>query len=299
MFKLHGIYAPIATPFKDGKIAYDEMGKNLKFWLESDLSGVVVMGSNGEFVLLSPEEKGELTRFVCAQAKGKKPVIAGTGAESTVETIRLSREAAEAGADAVLVVTPNYYKGEMTDAVLARFYKDVADASPLPVILYNMPRNAGINISAKLAVELAKHPNIIGIKDSGGNIVQIADMIRNAPASFSVFAGSASFLYTSLALGATGGTLALANVFPNECARLQTLFEAGKIREARDLQMNLIDSNNAVTARWGIPGLKAAMEMIGLYGGDPRPPLMPLKEADREELRKVLTQTGFFPKAKG
>jgi 4-hydroxy-2-oxoglutarate aldolase len=297
MFKLHGIYAPIATPFAGGEIAYDKMEKNLDFWLGSDLEGIVVMGSNGEFVLLSPAEKEELLRFVCARAKGKKPVIAGTGAESTVETIRLGVKAAEAGADAVLVVTPNYYKGEMTDPVLARFYTDVADASPLPVILYNMPRNAGINISAKLAVELARHPNIIGIKDSGGNIVQIADMIRNAPESFSVFAGSASFLYASLALGATGGTLALANVFPNECARLQKLFEAGKLKEARELQMNLIDSNNAVTARWGIPGLKAAMEMIGLYGGDPRPPLVPLKETDREELRKVLTRTGFFPKA--
>jgi 4-hydroxy-2-oxoglutarate aldolase len=297
MFKLHGIYAPIATPFAGGEIAYDKLERNLEFWLGSDLEGIVVMGSNGEFVLLSPEEKEELMRFVCVRAKGKKPVIAGTGAESTAETIRLNRKASEAGADAVLVVTPNYYKGEMTDPVLARFYTDVADRSPLPVILYNMPRNTGISISAKLAVELARHPNIIGIKDSGGNIVQIADMIRNAPENFSVFAGSAGFLYASLALGATGGTLALANIFPNECARLQTLFDAGKHKEARDLQMNLIDSNNAVTARWGIPGLKAAMEMIGLYGGDPRPPLVPLKEADREELRKVLTRTGFFPKA--
>jgi 4-hydroxy-2-oxoglutarate aldolase len=293
MFKLHGIYAPIATPFAEGEIAYDKLEKNLEFWLGSDLEGIVVMGSNGEFVLLSPQEKEELMRFVCARAKGKKPVIAGTGAESTAETTRLNRKAAEAGADAVLIVTPNYYKGEMTDPVLTRFYTDVADQSPLPVILYNMPRNAGINISAKLAVELARHPNIIGIKDSGGNIVQIADMIRNAPEGFSVFAGSASFLYASLVLGATGGTLALANIFPNECARLQTLFDAGKMREARDLQMKLIDSNNAVTARWGIPGLKAAMDMIGLYGGDPRPPLVPLKEADREELRKILTKTGF------
>jgi len=298
MFRLHGIYAPIATPFKDGKIAYNEMEKNLKFWLESDLAGVVVMGSNGEFVLLSPEEKEELTRFVCAQAKGNKPVIAGTGAESTVETIRLGKVAAEAGADAVLVVTPNYYKGEMTDPVLARFYRDVADVSPLPLILYNMPRNAGINISAKLAIELSRHPNIIGIKDSGGNIVQIADMIRGAAEGFSVFAGSASYLYTTLALGGAGGTLALANVFPNECVRLQTLFEAGKMKEARDLQMTLIDSNNAVTARWGIPGLKAALEMIGLYGGDPRPPLMPLGEASREELRKILTRTGFLTQTK-
>ena len=197
MFNLHGIYAPIPTPFAEGKIAYDRLEENLRFWLESDLAGIVVMGSNGEFVLLTPQEKEELMRFVCVRAKGKKPVIAGTGAESTAETIRLNEKAAEAGADAVLVVTPNYYKGEMTDPVLARFYRDVADASPLPVILYNMPRNAGINISAKLAVELAKHPNIIGIKDSGGNIVQIADIIRNAPADFSVFAGSASFLSSS------------------------------------------------------------------------------------------------------
>jgi 4-hydroxy-2-oxoglutarate aldolase len=296
MFKLHGIYAPIATPFADGKIAYGKLERNLKFWLESDLTGIVVMGSNGEFVLLSPEEKEELMRFVCAQAKGKKPVIAGTGAESTAETIRLNKKAAEAGAEAVLIVTPNYYKGEMTDPVLARFYRDVADVSPLPVILYNMPRNAGINISAKLAIELSRHPNIIGIKDSGGNIVQIADMIRGAAEGFSVFAGSASYLYTSLVLGAGGGTLALANVFPNECVRLQTLFQAGKMKEARDLQMALIDSNNAVTARWGIPGLKAALEVIGLYGGEPRPPLMPLGEANREELRKILTQTGFLPK---
>jgi 4-hydroxy-2-oxoglutarate aldolase len=298
MFKLHGVYAPIATPFADGKIAYGKLEKNLKFWLESDLTGIVVMGSNGEFVLLSPEEKEELTRFVCAQAKGKKPVIAGTGAESTAETIRLNKKAAEAGAEAVLIVTPNYYKGEMTDPVLARFYQDVADVSPLPVILYNMPRNAGINISAKLAIELSRHPNIIGIKDSGGNIVQIADMIRGAAEGFSVFAGSASYLYTSLVLGAEGGTLALANVFPNECVRLQTLFEAGKMKEARDLQMTLIDSNNAVTARWGIPGLKAALEVIGLYGGAPRPPLMPLGEANREELRKILTRTGFLPQTK-
>jgi 4-hydroxy-2-oxoglutarate aldolase len=296
MFKLQGIYAPIATPFMGGEIAYDRLEKNLSFWLGSDMTGIVVMGSNGEFVLLNPQEKEELMRFVCARAKGKKPVVAGTGAESTAETMRLNEKAAEAGADAVLVVTPNYYKGEMNDQVLARFFTDVADASPLPVILYNMPRNTGINISAKLTADLAQHPNIIGVKDSGGNIVQIADTIRKSPADFSVFAGSASFLLTSLVLGATGGTLALANIFPNECARVQTLFEAGKLKEARDLQMNLIDSNNAVTARWGIPGLKAAMEMIGLYGGDPRPPLLPLKEADREELRKVLTKTGFLTK---
>jgi 4-hydroxy-2-oxoglutarate aldolase len=297
MFQLYGIYAPIATPFAGEKIAYDKLEQNLEFWLQSNLAGLVVMGSNGEFVLLSPEEKEELLRFACAQAKGRKPVIAGTGAESTMETSRLNEMAAKAGADAVLIVTPHYFKGDMTDSALARFYTDVADSSPLPVVLYNMPRNTGINISAKLALDLAMHPNIVGIKDSGGNIVQIADMIRSAPPSFSVFAGSASFLFASLVLGAKGGTLALANVFPNECALLQTLCDAGKIQEARDLQVKIIDINNAVTARWGVAGLKAALDMIGLYGGNPRPPLLPLGDAARAELRKILIQTGFTPLA--
>ena len=293
MFKLHGIYAPIATPFVNGKIAYDKLENNLNFWLESNLTGIVVMGSNGESVLLSREEKEELTRFVCNKSREKKTVIVGTGAESTVETMHFNEMAAKAQADAVLVITPNYYKGSMTDKALTRFYTDVADASPLPVVLYNMPRNTGINISAKVTAELSKHSNIIGIKDSGGNIVQIANMIHNSAKGFSVFSGSASFLYASLALGATGGTLALANVFPNECARLQEFFEAGKLEEARNLQMILIESNDAVTARWGIAGLKAALDIIGLYGGDPRPPLLPLENAEREELRKILAKTGF------
>lgn len=296
MFKLKGIFAPIATPFANGNVAYDKLENNLDFWLGSDLEGIVVMGSNGESVLLSNEEKRELTRFACDKSRRKKPVIVGTGAESTIETMKLNEMAAEAQADGVLVITPNYYKGSMTDLVLARFYTEVADVSPLPVILYNMPRNTGINISAKLAAELSKHPNIIGIKDSGGNIVQIADIIRNAAAGFSVFAGSASFLYTSLVLGATGGTLALANIFPNECARLVKLFEAGQLTEAKNLQMVLMDSNNAVTARWGVGGLKAALDMIGLYGGPPRLPLVPLAENDRAALRQILKQTGFCPK---
>ncbi|HHV65703.1 MAG TPA: 4-hydroxy-tetrahydrodipicolinate synthase [Peptococcaceae bacterium] len=294
MFKLHGVYAPIPTPFQEGKIAYSQLDKNLDFWLSSKLEGIVVMGSNGEFVFLSPEEKVELLQFVCKKCQGKKPVIAGTGAESTEETIRLCLAAADAGANAVLVVTPNYYKGSMTEPVLKRFYTDVADASPVPVILYNMPRNTGINISAKLVAELAVHPNIIGIKDSGGDIVQITNCVANTPEDFAVFAGSASFLYPSLAVGATGGTLALANIFPNECARIVELFETGNKDEALQLQSRLIASNSAVTVKYGIAGLKAAMDMMGLYGGNPRLPLLPLGEAEKADLKAILTQTGFF-----
>lgn len=294
MFKLHGVYAPIPTPFEGGKVAYDKLEKNLEFWLNTNLEGIVVMGSNGEFVLLSSEEKVELIKFVCEKCKGKKPVIAGTGAESTEETIRLSQAAAEAGADAVLVVTPSYYKGSMTDPVLKRFYTDVADATPAPVILYNMPRNTGINISSKLVAELAKHPNIIGMKDSGGNIVQIQECVANTPADFNVFAGSASFLYTTLAVGGTGGTLALANILPNECAKVQELYEEGKVSESLELQNKLVEINNAVTAKYGVAGLKAAMDMIGLFGGEPKLPLLPLIETEMADLKAILTRTGFF-----
>jgi len=294
-FKLKGIYAPIPTPFVGDKIAYDKLESNLDYWLGSKLEGLVVLGSNGEFVLLSSEEKLQLITFVCQKAKGRKSVIAGTGAESTAETIYLSQQAAAAGVDAVLVVTPNYYKGSMTDKALKQFYFAVADATPVPVILYNMPRNTGINLSAKIVAELAQHPNIIGIKDSGGNIVQIAEIIQSTPPDFALFAGSASFLYTSLALGAKGGTLALANVFPNECAELQELFEAGKWEESKAMQFRLMESNTAVTARFGIAGLKAAMDILGYYGGDPRLPLLPLGDVEKAELREILTRTQFVP----
>ncbi|HHV65152.1 MAG TPA: dihydrodipicolinate synthase family protein [Peptococcaceae bacterium] len=290
MFKLEGIYAPIPTPFINDEIAYDKLAENMKFWLGSKLAGIVVMGSNGEFVVLSPEEKRQLISKVCELAKGKKPVIAGTGCEYTKETIELTKYAAEAGAVAALVLSPNYYKRAMNDEIIKSFYLEVADASPIPIVLYNMPGNSGINLSAKLVAELAKHPNIIGVKDSGGNIVQIAEIIKNTPEEFAVFAGSASFLFPSLVLGATGGTLALANVLPNECAEVYELVKAGKYTEAKDLQLRLLDINNAVTARWGIGGLKAALEMQGLFGGEPRKPLKSLGAEDRKLLADILAK---------
>ncbi len=290
MFKLKGVYAPIPTPFIEDEIAYDKLAENMKFWLDSKLTGIVVLGSNGEFVVLSREEKMKLISAVCELAKGKKPVIAGTGCESTKETIELTKFAAQAGAAAALILSPNYYKRAMTDDLNKSFYLEVAEASPIPIILYNMPGNSGINLSSKLVAELSKHPNIIGLKDSGGNIVQIAEIINTSSSDFAVFAGSASFLYPSLALGATGGTLALANVLPNECAEIEELVEAGKHAEARDLQLRLLDINNAVTARWGIGGLKAALELQGLFGGEPRKPLLSLGENERTMLAEILAK---------
>lgn len=290
---LSGIFAPIATPFKNERIAWDELEGNIERWSNSGLKGLVVLGSNGEFQLLSRREKENLIEAVCRHGSQDLRIIAGTGCESTRDTIDLSCRAAELGAEAVLVVNPNYYKSCYTPVALKQFYTDVADASPVPVMLYNMPGNTGINMSSDLVAEMAQHPNVVGIKDSSGNIVQIGEIIAKTPEDFIVFAGSASFLLPALALGAVGGTLALANCLPEECVALYDLFMAGKWEEAKKQQHRLYDINKAVTARYGPAGLKVAMEMLGYYGGLPRRPILPLTETQKEEVAGILKRGGF------
>ena len=295
MFELKGVYTPIATPFEgeDKRIAWDKLEKNLGFWLGSKLTGIVVMGSNGEFVALRESEKEEMIRFCCKQAAGKKKVIIGTGGNCIDETHSLNKMAADCGADAVLVVTPFYYKGGMRDDILERYFTEVADKSPLPVVLYNMPGNTGVNTSAALLAKLSKHPNIVGVKDTSGNIAQISETIATADPSFSVFAGNWSFLLPSLCMGAKGATLALGNVAPNECAELLELVEQGKLEDARALAFRLMPVNAAVTARFGIGGLKVAMEQVGLYGGEPRSPLRRPGKETCDEIAGILRTAGL------
>ena len=294
MFTLKGIYAPIATPFKQGRIAYDELEKNMDFWLSSRLEGIVVMGSNGEAVSLTEKEKEELIGFCCQRARGKKRVIVGTGGNCAEETDRLNRISAQWGADAVLVVTPYYYKGSMKDPVLENYYTAVADASPLPVVLYNMPANTGVNMCAALQSRLSRHPNIIGVKDTGGSIAQISETIFSADPSFSVFAGNGAFLLPSLMMGAKGATLALANIAPNECAELADLAAAGQFDKAKELARRLMPVNAAVTTRHGVGGLKFAMDCVGLYGGEPRRPLLRPDRQTCGEIEGILRDAGLI-----
>ncbi len=292
---LKGVFAPIPTPFDDnGEIAFDRLQENLSRWADTRLTGLVVLGSNGEFVYLTDKEKVAVLEATRRHFPGDRPIIAGTGAESTRATIELTRRAADVGCDAALVLTPHYYGGGMTDAALTRFYHDVADASPIPIMLYNMPRNTGLNMSATLVSHLAQHQNIVGIKDSGGNIVQISQIIDGTPDDFSVFAGSGSFLLPSLVMGAVGATMAVANVLPDHCAEIVDQFYAGNLGKAVELQHGIIEANAAVTSRWGVPGLKAALDLIGYYGGLPRQPLLSVTDEDREELKRILTETGAF-----
>jgi len=290
---IKGIFAPIPTPFDDNEeISYEHLRRNLAWWGGTALAGVVVLGSNGEFVYLSPAEKERLVEEVRTHLPDTKRVIAGTGCETTRETISLSKRAAALGADACLILTPHYYKGDMTPAALKRYFLDVAEACPVPIMLYNMPRNTGLNVDSSLVIELAAHPNITGIKDSSGNIVQISEIAANTGEGFAVFAGSGSFLLTTLLMGGVGGTLAVANVMPNECAQLVDLYEARQLTQARALQQRLLEPNKAVTARWGIPGLKAALDLMGKYGGPVRRPLRPLADEERAKLAKVLDTAG-------
>ena len=282
-----GVYAPVPTPFRGEEIAWDKFAGNVAKWGATPLSGLVIGGSNGEFCLLEREEKAELVRVARDLLPPHLQVIAGTGEESTQGTLRLTRAAAEAGADAALVLNPYYYKDTYTEAALKRFFLTVAEASPIPVLLYNMPKNTGLNLSAKLVIELSEHPNIAGLKDSSGNIVQIAEIVQGVRSGFVTLAGSASFLLAALSVGAVGGTMALANVLPCECTDLVRLFKAGELAQAKLLQQRLLAPNHAVTARFGVAGLKAAIELFGYFGGDPRPPLLPLTPAERQQVAAV------------
>lgn len=288
----NGIYAPIATPFDGDEIDKQALKANLDLYSASRLAGLVVLGSNGEFAYLNIDEKMALLEFARQNTDSAKRIIAGTGCESTRETIRLTKFAASVGADAALVITPSFYKGSMSEAALEQFFLDVAEASPIPIMLYNMPRNTGLNMASGLVCKLARHENIVGVKDSSGNIVQIAEIIHNSPVDFAVFAGSGSFLYPTLALGGVGGTLAVANIFPDLCVSLYEAVLAGEHEQAKQLQHRLLAPNAAVTSRWGIAGLKAALDMLGYRGGLPRRPMLPFNEANLPELRQILISAG-------
>lgn len=292
---IKGIFAPIPTPFINDEIDYQALQSNLQKWSQTPLTGVVVLGSNGEFAYMSFDEKVALMRFVRKHLSPDKRVIAGTGCESTKETIALTQKAAEIGCDAALILTPHYYKGAMKDPALKKYFIDVADASPIPIMLYNMPRNAGINMNSSLVIELSKHPNIAGIKDSSGNIVQIAEICAGAAEEFAVFAGSGSFLLPAFAVGAVGGTLAVANVMPETCVALVEAFNKGDMEEAKRLQHILLAPNKAVTARFGIAGLKVAMDLIGYQGGEVRRPMLSAQESVKDEIKMIFQKAGRLP----
>jgi 4-hydroxy-2-oxoglutarate aldolase len=289
MLKLDGIFPPLPTSFDHNEeLALDKIQSNLERLSKFDLAGFLILGSNGEMVMLSDSEKRQVFQAAREAIRSDKLMLAGTGMQSTRETIALTRVAAECGADAVLVLNPSYYKGLMTRRALVAHYTAVADASPVPVIIYNMPACSGLDMDAATIIEIANHANIVGIKDSGGNIGKLGDVVRGTPPAFQFIVGAAGVLLPALAMGAVGGILALANIAPRQCLNIHRCFNGGDIERARAIQHQMIPINAAVTAIGGVPALKTAMDHLGLYGGPARKPILPLGDDDRQSLLNLL-----------
>jgi 4-hydroxy-2-oxoglutarate aldolase len=290
MMRLYGVLPPITTPFQKGVLALDRLKENFNKWNKTGLTGYLVLGSNGEAVYLNEKEKMKVVEASRESIPESKAMIVGTGAESTQETIRFTNQAAKVGANFGLVVTPSYFKGSMKPQILYDHFIAVAESSKIGILLYNVPQFTGINLDAEVVAKLSFHPNIVGIKDSSGNIGQLNDIIHLSKKGFAVFVGSAPVFFPALCIGAVGGILAVANATPGECVRIQNLYEQGKMVEATALQNRLTPLAKAVTVKYGIGGLKMAMDLTGYFGGNPRLPLKrPGKEVE-EELKKFLAQ---------
>ncbi len=285
---LGGVFPPIPTPFRGGALDAGALGANCERWMQTGLRGIVVLGSNGEAPLLDDDESDRVIATARARVPDGRLLIAGVARESTVGTVRAATRAAACGADAVLVRTPWFFKALQTREALTRHYTAVADASPVPVLLYNFTALTGVTLPLAAVARLARHPNIVGMKESGSDIAFISALIDETPDDFSVLAGSAPVFYASLVSGAAGGILALACAVPEPCVQLFDMIAAGRLAEARILQRRLTPLARLLTRVHGVPGLKAALDIAGYTGGEPRPPLLPVGPDAVDEIRRAM-----------
>jgi 4-hydroxy-tetrahydrodipicolinate synthase len=289
LFDLKGIIPPLVTPFDQaGAIRYDSFERNIDKYLETGIDGFLVVGSTGESVYLEHSEKLKLTEIARKRIPSSKMVLAGTGCESTHATIELTKEVADYGVDAVLVKNPFYYKSQMSFDVYLAHYSAVADASPVPVIVYNVPVFTGVALESRLVIELAKHPNIRGMKDSSGDVKLISETVWNSdPGKFSVVAGTGATLLHTMAAGARGGIVALVCAAPRAMLELYRAYVSGDLKKADAIQRIIAPAANAVTSKHGISGLKYAMELEGFQPGVARRPLLPIKAAQQDDLQQI------------
>lgn len=288
---LEGIIPPIVTPFEaDGRLDLAGYESNVESYAACDFSGLLVLGSNGEAACLSEEEKVAIIKAAVAKSNGR-PILAGTGTDSTRTTVELTRKAADAGAAAALVLNPFFFKSHLNGEALRRHYEAVADVSRIPVLLYSMPAATGLAIPPNVVHQLARHPNIRGMKDSSGDIANLQRILAGVPKEFPLVAGSAPILYSALSLGASGGVLAVAGCAPEATVAIYRAFKAGDHERARRLQLALTPLAIAVTATYGVAGLKAAVTLSGRRGGIPRPPLATATEAEVTEIKRLLDAT--------
>lgn len=346
---LSGIFPPLPTPFKeDGALDLEALRSNVEQLNPTGLSGYLALGSNSEAVHVTPDEASQVYATVCTAAAPDKVVIGGTGQFSTQATIEMTQRAADAGCAAALIITPFYYKNSMSAEALRAHYYAIADVSPIPVMIYNVPANTGFNIAPNIVADIAQHPNVIGMKDSAGDINQLAEAVRltrskrqdahsaggkypvqRAPAAerrtgrerseaesksalrpstaaslrsssaqaaneFAIFSGNYGALLPGLTFGIVGAILAVANIAPDECVSIFKLFKQGQIEEAGQLHLRLLPVARGVTSQFGVPGLKAAMNLLGYHGSWPRLPLLPLSANQQSDVEKILREANLL-----
>jgi len=284
-----GVLAPITTPFDpaSGDVTAVQLRRNVASLMAAGLDGLVVAGSTGEAAALDPEEHSLLIDVARDALPDGRWLLAGTGAESTRQAVTLTRAAARAGADAVLVRPPAYFAAGTTPATLADYFRAVADASPVPVLIYNIPKYTHLPLAAGLLRQLASHDNIVGVKDSSGDAKNLA-AYRDAAPGWSVLAGSGSLLYTALEMGCDGGVLAVACFAAALCAEVYAAFRRGDRERAGGAQQRLAPLDKEIVGKFGPAGVKAAMDAVGLYGGPCRAPLAPVPSPERERLARLL-----------
>jgi 4-hydroxy-2-oxoglutarate aldolase len=292
---LMGLFAPITTPFDEkGEVAYNKLIDNMKFYAKSGLKGYLALGSNGENKSLTTEEKTKVLDTIIKHKGTNQFVMAGCIFESTKETIEFAKIAERLGSDFITLLPPSYFKKEMTDGVLFRYFSDVANNVKKPCLVYNAPQFCGGTVlSVSLIKDLAKHPNIIGVKDSS-NAANIESYLFAVRDSFNVIPGSANFFMNALFMGANGGVISLANIFPDMTCQLYDLVVAKKYEEAFKLNEKVIQTNKSVSGTGGVAAVKYAMDLAGLHGGNPRLPLLPLGDDVKKKIEDYLKKEGLI-----
>jgi 4-hydroxy-2-oxoglutarate aldolase len=286
--KLQGVFCPLTTPFRpDGTLALYELEQNVKKYASTRVSGYLILGSNGENKSVRAEEKKRVIKTVIGNKGKNQTAMVASIFESTGETIEFALAAEELGADFITLLPPSYFKKAMTDEALIRYFTDVASALHIPCLLYNAPQfSGGVSLSALVVAECAKHGNILGMKDSSGDIQK--QLLAMDGGKFTILSGSANTFMDSLLLGAAGGVISLANYLPEIVVELYQYIMKKDFGRAAELNRMVLKANNMISGRFGVAGVKAAMDMCGYTGGVPRMPLLPLKESDHCRIRDAL-----------
>jgi 4-hydroxy-2-oxoglutarate aldolase len=290
--KLSGISVPITTPFVNGEVAYDQLRSNMQKYSKTALAGFFALGSNGESMFLTEPEKLKVLEVVLQEKAAHQIVMAGSGYESTRQTISFSKQVAEMGADFVSILTPSYFKKRLTDDAMIGYYTDVADAVAIPVVAYNAPGFTGMTLTPQVVEVISRHSNVIGMKDtSKGNM---SSYLSVSGEDFDILSGTVSTLFESMLLGARGGVVSLANAFPAPCCDLYEACKAVDLDKARQLHYMLVKLNKSVSGSFGVAGVKYAAEVAGYHGGDPGKPLLPITEEGRQAIQKAIEEAGVL-----